>query len=202
MEIKKTQNTIIGILTEDDFEKYEIYPSDFKDKGEEYVTSRINDAILDIIKEAKEEELLNSTGALNVSCQITNNTITLIIKKEMPSFNDFLDAFLQTILKNHEAEQEATSSNTYRIIEFGSLSELLSSIEVLKPLKICDSSVLKYNKKIYLKLTISEDIIENTDIVLSEFFKTIISNDMKIAMIDEHAEIIVDNNAIEKLFSL
>lgn len=201
MEIKRTKNTIITTLSDKDFEKYDIYPSDFTETADkEYLANKINNVVEDVLEKVNVNEDLE--GSFQVTCKTNNNNIIIEIEKVVPAIMPIFDDFMKHLMNILEKQIKDVPSNTYRMIEFRTLSELIDSLNILSPIKINESSVIKHKDKFYLKLGIPEEEMQNIDIILGEFFSNIVSNNMQMSMIEEHSDVIVDNDAIKKLISI
>lgn len=215
MEIRKKGNLISALLTNRDFDAYDIYPNSLKEEDKHVIQDKVKCVIHDIIESADEEIQEEIKGhdmkveviVPNVHSIIINLHLIENLPENYPyegyspeaieEANNFFRNLMQRMEEENRNNEEEDSYNE-KIIIFDSLSDAIEGIKNINPDIINKSDLLKNENKFYLYVNIKDEFIDKFEILSIEFFNNQIYDKNKIAYIIEHAEIIT-KDAINKL---
>lgn len=210
MKIEKISDTQVKfLLTSKDLMERGINKNDFNIGS---------DKIKNLIREITEQAAItcgfepNEQGATPIMIEAVpyeNDGILIIVSKVTNNFNlnEKFSGIPETIGERHFIESDIKenptvanlNSNNISIYSFNKLDDVEYACQILKNYYCGSSSLYKYSDRYYLILTndnITMPNIEDFDTIISEFGQKHISNLMSMGFLNEHGEIIINDNAL------
>lgn len=211
MEIKNSgNNKYLAILSKEDFEQYDLYPDEIisgkKSKAEHLPIKEIVEKIVEV---TGDDSIFSCQFIVKVAVNKDKSQILFELEKcerDEEPFDIFsllrdIHNKIMEMAKEEEERAKQRESLTDRAIFAKTISDAIE-LTAYCPKKIVHSSLLKTKDGFYLFVSMPQEMIESFDMVAGEYFDKIEKDGYKMAYIKEHAEVVIDENAISVLHNI
>lgn len=170
MQVRRNRNTIQCILNADDLEKYDIHIDEMKNGniGQEYISSKISDIILDVNEELDDEDKLDlSNQMLSIDMSLNPRSNSVLMNINIHSEDEY-DGIDNDFVESQKTKPKTFNRDEIKDIAF-SFKNMNEIIAFAKQLSYRDA-LLKEKSKTMTKDDIEKITVDDPDFAIPDDF--------------------------------